>query len=832
MKVSLNTVKQYVDIDLSVDELVAKINEQLGGVEEVIDFATKYQDVVIVKVVSCEKHPDADKLSVCLIDDGGVVDDVERNEDGLVQVVCGAPNVKSDIFVPWLPPRATVPSSLATGDPFVLEARDLRGVKSNGMLAALDELDLGVDHSGILILDETEWSPHGATIQPGASFAGVYGLDDIVIDIENKMFTHRPDCFGVLGVAREIAGITHTKFTEPEWYRVLPTFAGATGLELTVINDEQTAVPRFMAVAVAGVEVKPSPFWMQCELIRLGSKSINNIVDVTNYVMLLTGQPTHAYDYDKVGPTITARYATAGESVQLINGKSYSLADSDIVITDGSRPIGLAGIMGGSDTEVTETTKNIIIECANFDMYTVRKSSMRHGVFTDAITRFNKGQSSLQQPYVIDLVLKSMLDVSGGSQASEVFDISGTLRENERIEVSADFINSRLGTSLTASTIVSLLENVSISVEQPTAEGSELVVMPPFWRTDLALAEDIVEEVGRLYGYDNLVQQLPLRTTAPTEKNSSRELKAAIRRVLVMSGANEVLTYSFVHEKVLRATGQSPDNSYAIANALSPDLQYYRQSVLPSILDKVSTNIRAGYDEFCLYEIGKGHNKQFELSPEGLPPEQTLIEAIYVARKAKDGAAYYRARRIVEELFDSLQMPATFSAASFGDDNSSVVAPFNEARSAHILVSGTTVGTVGELKQSVRKAFKLPDYAAAFSIDFDLLLSLVSKIKKSHYRPLSKYPSISQDITVKATTETPFSEIQRVINESILASAKGVEVVIQPRGAYQPESKDFRTTTFHVEYTSFERTLKDEDVLPIASAIEAAVTAELRAEII
>ena len=227
MKVSLNVVKRFVDVDLSVDELVQKINQQLGGVEEVVDLAPKYKDVVIVKVVACEKHPNADRLSVCMVDDGGKVEGVERDEKGHVQVVCGAPNAREGIFAAWLPPKSTVPASVGTAEPFLLDTRDLRGVKSNGMLAAADELALGSDHTGIIEINSDEWKPGDVAIVPGASFAEAFGLDDVIIDIENKMFTHRPDLFGQLGVAREIAGITGKQFVSPKWYLDAPDFKKA-----------------------------------------------------------------------------------------------------------------------------------------------------------------------------------------------------------------------------------------------------------------------------------------------------------------------------------------------------------------------------------------------------------------------------------------------------------------------------------------------------------------------------------------------------------------------------------------------------------------------------
>ena len=307
MKVSLNTIKQYIHFDLpSVDELVARINEQLGGVEEIVDVAKKYEGIVIVKVVECAPLEGSDHLNVTKIDDGGVVQNVERDENGLVQVVCGAPNVRAGMFAVWLAPGVTVPESFEDTEPFVLGARPLRGVVSNGMLASAKELAFGDSHEGILEIDPNEWKPNDFEIKPGANFAEVYALNDTVIDIENKMFTHRPDCFGQLGVAREIAGILGHQFESPEWYKNIPEFGGGEGLSLTVQNDIPDKVPRFMAVAIKDVTVKSSPVWLQAELVRLGAKPINNIVDVTNYVMLLTAQPMHAYDYDKVGGNLAS----------------------------------------------------------------------------------------------------------------------------------------------------------------------------------------------------------------------------------------------------------------------------------------------------------------------------------------------------------------------------------------------------------------------------------------------------------------------------------------------------------------------------------------------
>jgi phenylalanyl-tRNA synthetase beta chain len=435
MKVSLNTVKQYINFELpESNELVTRINQQLGGVEEISDLADKYKGIVIVKVVECLPLEGSDHLNVTKVDDGGVVQGVERDENGLVQVVCGAPNVHADMYAVWLAPGVTVPESYDENNPFVLSAKPLRGVVSNGMLASPKELAFGDSHEGILEIDPSEWKPDDTVIGPGTDFAEVYGLNDTVIDIENKMFTHRPDLFGVMGVAREIAGISHQPFNSPEWYAAEPSRVTGEGLELNVDNETPEKVRRFIAVAVKDVTVKPSPVWLQAELVRLGSKPINNIVDVTNYVMLLTAQPMHAYDYDKVATgKLGVRLAHEDEELILLGGKKFGLDPADIVVTDGEKPIGLAGVMGGAETEVSAETKNIILECANFDMYTIRRTTMRHGLFTDAATRFTKGQSPLQNLAVLNLALRSVFDAAGGSQASAVIDLSHSL--SERLDV-------------------------------------------------------------------------------------------------------------------------------------------------------------------------------------------------------------------------------------------------------------------------------------------------------------------------------------------------------------------------------------------------------------
>ena len=813
---------------------MARVNQQLGGVEEVIDLKAKYGGARIVRVVECAKHPNADRLSVTKIDDGGAVADVPRDDNGLVQVVCGAPNVHADMWAIWLPPKSTVPASFDDDEPFVLDARPLRGVLSQGMLAAADELDIGTDHEGIVEIKEHD-VPAGVELAAGASFAEMFGLDDYILDIENKMFTHRPDCFGQLGVAREIAGIFHQQFVGPEWYKPEQQFAGAEGLELTVTNDAPELVPRFMVVAIRDVTVQTSPLWLQCQLVAMGGKPINNIVDATNYIMLLTAQPTHAYDYDKLrGHKLEARMARDGEKVSLLNGKEYELMTDDIIIADGEGVIGLAGIMGGIDTEVSNDTKNIVLECANFDMYALRRTAMRHGIFTDALTRFNKGQSLAQT----DPVLKRLMGMVGGEQASPVLfknhqSLWSVLTDGMHwcggLLVPSGFVEERLGVNFPDAEMHTLLNNVEfIAKDAHEYDEQGMMIYVPFWRTDIELPEDIVEEVGRLYGFDKLPRQLPHRSIKPAPKNLRRQLKQAIRQSLSRAGANEVLTYSFVHERVLKNAEQDPSRAYRLSNALSPDLQYYRTSVLPSLLDKVHANIKAGHDEFMLFEIGKIHDKELPLTDENLPSEQTFVDGVYASKKPQTGAPFYKARKLVDRLLADLNVEADF--VKIAESDADVPAPFDGQRSAWIITkNGEKLGIVGELSQVVRRNFKLPDYTAVFSLDIEKLQDNLAENREYNYRPLSRYPSTTRDISLKMQSAVDYASVYACAEE-VAKKHRELQISITPIAIYQPKDDDStKTVTLSVKFTSAERTLADKDTAPIIEEIAAMAAEEFDA---
>lgn len=817
MKVNLRIVETLTGFALpSIDELVARVNARLGGVEAVINLGEKYKDARVVRVVSCEKHPDADKLNVCLIDDGGVVQDVARNEQGLVQVVCGAPNARTDMWAVWLPPKATVPATYGDTEPFVLDARKLRGILSQGMLAAGDELDINSDHNGIIELTSHDL-PQGISLLPGASFAELFGLDGYTLEIENKMFTHRPDCFGQIGVAREIAGIFDKQFTSPDWYTVAQQFTDGDGsLQLMVANEATGIAPRFMAVAIDGVANGPSPLWLQCQLVAMGGKPINYVVDVTNYVMLMTAQPIHAYDYDKVrGNTLTVRLAHENETLTLLNGKTITLTKDDMVIADAERAIGLAGIMGGSETEVSADTTRIILECANFDMYAVRKMAMRHGVFTDALARFNKGQSPLQTAPV----LYKLMEMIGGRQASAVCDekvFADAYDEYFKgcyvpanITLSSQFINERLGGNISTEKICQLLAQVEIASHGLEEELGHICLTVPFWRTDLTIAEDIVEEVGRLYGFDRLPRQLPYRSAHPAPKNMRREAKQRVRESLRQVGANEVLTYSFVHEQVLTKAKQNPADAFKLSNALSPDLQYYRLTVLPSLLDKVHMNIKAGHDTFALFEMGKGHCK-VHATDDSLPGESNFIDIVYTAKKPQAGAPFYRVRRIVAQLAADLGFEAAFEPIA-DELTVPVSAPFDQARSALVMTAdGRVLGIVGELQPAVIKQFKLPAYTAAATLDMAEIEAMHAQ-RQPRYQPLSRFPSITQDVSLIVAGNATYRNVYHALNEAVRQAADAYSTLTSV-SIYQADGADEKTITLRIRFTNHDRTLTTDEV--------------------
>lgn len=830
MKVSLNFVNKISNqtiVDENKDELIKKVGLQLGAIEDIENWSEKYQGATIVEVVECIKHPNADKLSVCKVNDNNTVSGVERDENGLVQVVCGAPNVQKGVLAVWLPPQTVIPSTFGAAEPIRLESREIRGEVSNGMMASPDELGLNGGHDGLLLLDKAE---------VGQSFAELYGLSDVVLDLENKMFTHRPDCFGVLGVARELAGIQGKAFTSPAWYLNKPNFINLDQETLPInVSVESDLVPRFMAVAMSGITVSESPEEIKAILTLSGIKPINNIVDITNYISQLTAQPLHAYDYDKLVaasnnevPTLSARNSIEGEKVTLLGGKEINLKDNQsVVIATDKQVVGLGGVMGGMDTEVDFNTKNIVIECASFDMYNIRKTSMKYGLFTDAVTRYNKGQSPLQNDRILAQAMSMFEVIAGGKQASNVIDIVSSsldLEKPRNTVVSVDKINQLLGHDFTAQEIINILGNVELTA---ISQDNDFITLEiPFWRTDIALVDeqdgslessvanaDIAEEVGRLYGYHKLPVQLPKRRIAVAKKNELFRFKEKVRSILVAEGANELLTYNFVSGSLLKKVNQDEQKAFKISNALSPNLQYYRLSLLPSLIEKTQPNIKSGFDNFALFEIGKAHSKD-NIDAETKLPNEVESLALIVANKqqnleAKAGEPYYWARAYLDELFARLNIELVFKPLE--NDNDEKAKLFYAPRSAKIQSqSGELIGYIGEFNQEVKSNFKLPQYCAGFEIDLVKLHEISDK--SNRYQEISKFPKVEQDITLQVKDGLLYFELRQKISDFLNQVGSGdTSYKIELIDIYSPD-QETRNYTFRVTAISHNSTLSSAEI--------------------
>ncbi len=833
MKISLKLIQDIVGVDqkLPINEadIIERIGAQIGGVEQVDQLKTIYQQAIIVKVIEAQKIARSDHLNLCQIDDNHLVKEVDRLENGNIQVVCGADNVQKNQMVVWLPPGSVIPVSIKK-NPIKLTSRTIMGVVSHGMLASLAELAIGDNHQGIVVLPDD--------IPIGTKLIDYLNLDDQIVDIENKMFTHRPDLFGQIGVAREICGIYGLPFKSPDWYRQDRKLQSDRHGKLKINNQIESSCLRFMAVILDNIKIESSPLWLQSYLSRLGIRPINNIVDVTNYAMMITGQPLHAYDRDKLAPSnkddnlleLFIRQPKEKEQLKLIDGSIIELKNTDIVIADSQKALGLGGIMGGLESEVSDQTSSIVLECANFDMYSIRRSSMEHGLFSEAVTRFNKGQSPWQCPvilaYVYDLIKQICPNVE---LASEVADQqSPNLKHIEEVQTDLDLIRLYLGLTLDDNNITQLLNNVELNAR---IVDNKLIVTPPFYRTDLNQSEDIIEEIARLYGYDKLPQILPQRSIVPPKINDKISIRQNIRKSLVAAGANELLTYSFVDQKLLIQSGQDIDNCFKLANALSPELEYYRNLILPSLLKKIHLNHKAGYDYFCLFEMGKTHQKDL-FDQDKLPVESERLAIVYSAinKYAKNnyqGPAYYQAKVYLDYLLSALGLDSELLISrplinsQLESQWRSLAQLFVPQRAAIINYKEIILGIIGEFNLSLVKDLKLPDFCAGFEIDINQLLKIKPENTFS-YRLLSKYPRIIEDLTINAKHDMSYQQVrQKVIHLIYQNIGQDMNLKITLIDIYQDKILQKPISwTFRIQLESYQRTLTQKEISDMLESVK------------
>ncbi len=813
MKISLNEIKKYVQIpaDISDQDLITLIGSRLVEIEEAIPLAPKYQGIYIVKVVKAEPIPGT-HLNLCQIDAGPHNSEFNQLENGLVQVVCGAPNVHSGMFAVWITPGSIVPSTYGNEN-FKLSVRKLQGYESNGMLAGADELDFATEHKAI-----AEISPKLA--QPGDSLIDVFELDDIILDVENKSLTHRPDCFGLIGFAREVAGILGIEFQEPIW----PELAQSSELPISVKITDSELCPRY-SCAVFDLPKYGSDHYLtyygDVFLAKAGMRAINPMVDLTNMIMLRTGQPLHAFDYDKliqVGgtetPEIIVRAAREGESLQLLDGKTITCIPEDILITSNNVPVALAGAMGGKNTEIDAFTQRVVLESATFSLYHLRKTQMAHGIFSEAITRFTKGQpAAMTYPVLAETVaeLDSQLKVLA------TVDEWVADRQQNVVKLTTSELNQLLGTDYSAKVITKTLTNVGFQVELERSDKAStmLKVTAPIWRTDIHIKEDIIEEVGRLLGYDNIPLGLPTGKFTGTEISPMIRLKDELRNILSDKlNMHELLTYSFVSKALLEKVGLDPADSYEIVNSISPDLQCFRPQLVPSLLDKIRENVKSGHQNFTLYELNQVSAKSGGLDADQVPVVQTDLGIVHLGD-------FYELKCLVIGFMErhGLKHDIEYRRLSLGSNLAKQYPYLEPVRSAEILIHDQPIGVFGEVKSAVLRKFKCEAPISACEINLDQLVDLPRNLDISVQ--LSRFPSVERDLTLKVAADMPFGRVSNLIHD--ILSQEELIYTVTPASIYQvdPVTKNL---SFHLRFASRSHTLDSAQISAIIEKITTAAT--------
>ena len=786
MLVPLSWLRRYVPVDLPPGELAHRLTmagTEIGAVEET--GADWDRDKVIVgHVLEVNPHPNADRLSLPTVDLGN---------GETATVVCGAPNVAAGQKIAFAREGAMLLSN-RTGKVEPLKAAKIRGVLSSGMVCSERELGLGEDHGGILVL------PDDLPVRTPL----VDVLGDAVLDAE--VTPNRPDCLSILGIAREVGAITGAPVSEPDaaYREDGPPIAD----RVTVEIDDPELCPRYTAGLVEGIRVGPSPEWLQDALARAGQRAINNIVDITNFVMLEYGQPMHAFDFDKVADgTIIVRQARSGERLATLDEETHDLRPPMLAIADPSGPVALAGVVGGVDSSVTEATTSVLLESASFDPTNTHRTKRAIGNGTEASYRFERGIRADLAPRALRRAIGLILDDAGGTAAAGIVDAYPGRFDAPELRVTGARLRKVLGVDLPADKIQGVLESLGFQVR---GEGDELVVTAPYWRSDIRIEDDVIEEVARIVGYDD-IPTTAMATGIPHHSPKPFEgLRERVRDALAAAGLQEVLTYSLTDRETLGMVNglDGIDDPLELANPMSRELQALRTSLRGNMLKTLRANRRMSRGEgLRLFEIGRVFIPKEEARERDLPDERQMVvgamsgprfPASWLAQQVE--MDFYDAKGALEAMLSDTGIEAAFEP---GED-----AIMHPGKTARLVVDGKQVGVVGEVHPSTLQGFDLEDSAVAmFEIDLQALFEAVST-GPAAYVPVSRFPQAERDIALIVDEGASSASIQQIIDRhKLVASSEPFDTYT---GEGVPAGK--KSVAYRVVFQSEKATLTSEAV--------------------
>lgn len=776
MLVSLNWLREYVDFDLTPEELGHRLTMagiELGSIERI---GENWENVFVGRVTALAPHPDADRLRLATVD---------LSTEQLT-VVCGAPNVAvgQNIAFAKVGARLTDPK---TGETERLKAARIRGVRSEGMVCSEQELGMGDDHSGIIVLPED--APVGQSLE---TYMG-----DTVLELE--VTSNRPDCLGMLGVAWEVAAIMGSTVRMPQTDYEDNGTSIAERASAEIVDTDLCS--RYTATLVEGLTVGPSPRWMQERLKAVGLRPINNLVDVTNYVLMEYGQPLHAFDFATLAEgKIVVRRAQPQEKMTTIDGEERELKGDDLVIADARVPVALAGIMGGGTTEVLDTTTTVLLESATFSNLAIRRTSAGQRLRTEASLRFEKGLNPELAVQALLRATRLLVEVGGGTAFANLLDAYPARSEPPSIALDNARVRRVLGVEVPRQMMMQAF--ASLGLEAREVDQDTVEVTPPFWRTDLAIPEDLIEELARTIGYDSIPTTLPSGAFPPHVPDPMGELKATLRRALVGAGMQEAITYSLVSKELLDQTApSSAPQPIRVRNPLTVEQEYMRTTLRGSLLKTFAANQRTTEGGLRLFELGRTYLRR----DGGLPDEREVLAAIIGGPRAtlswqhEEGAMdFFDAKGVLEHALSEIGVTPTFQVGN--------EPRFHPGRTAGVQVGGELAGLVAEVHPNLLRQLDIDtDPVAYFEID---LATILPHVDEARYVAATRYPGVVRDLAFLVDEDNPSGPVEQIMRE--FPSVANVTLFDIYTGERVPEGK--KSVAFRLLYQNPTRTLTDAEV--------------------